>query len=53
MYEKHFAAKDLRAALIMADAYASRTGHTLEYKETIGFVPGAIFVFECKHDDFR
>lgn len=50
--EKHFAAQTLREAYIMADAYSSQTGLELEYKETIGFVPGAVFVFECRKPEW-
>ena len=46
--EKNFATKDLTEARKLADRFEAETGMTLTYKETIGFVPGAIFVFTCK-----
>lgn len=50
MLEKLFAAKDQTEARQLADIYevlSGLSGLTLIYKETRGFTPGAVFVFEC------
>lgn len=45
---KNIAAKDEPAARLIADEYEHATGLKLTYKETIGSVPGAIFVYLCE-----
>lgn len=43
--EKHFAAVDYTDARKQANIYENQIGTFLVYKETVGFVPNAIFVF--------
>lgn len=48
--EKNIAAYDYQEARRLADEYEQLTNMRLEYKETIGWLPNAIFVFECFRD---
>lgn len=43
--ELRIPARDLRTALALAETYATEHRVTLEYRETIGAIPSAVFVF--------